>query len=724
MSGTPVEVLISGEVPAQLQTGDISVTIISDAVGYLLPNESSDDRFAPRHVRMWMDVAMTAEGTEANAALTQDVMHVEVVGIAIIENGVLSIDAVAAIELDVLGIDRAIGALAFRLEGYDHPNLAPPQQQPAGLATLQSWLPADQVDRARPGDPIILTFDRPIYRDSVKPGTGALSVTRNGVEVDYNVRADGSALVVEPEGGLAFNDEYTININGAARDLYGNPIGQDYSLHFTMPLFREYLPGEIKETFEPESPDGSQRFLRVPMSARAVTTYPGYPCATEARAIADGLHGRCVGSRTGSPASWETVDGAVVATNEILPVTTLPANRDIRVRFSKPMDQSSIRLGDVNGVRVCGVGTFRVERMNDAGTDCIAPVPGRLELAARSARFVPDEPWESGVLYRYTMVSNGSIRGSNPHRTDLNNARADCATGNVICSADSLPLMTRFFSSGPGSAPTHTGGGPNMEIFFRGAEPTTAVFQSMVTLPTPDVNANSILDEEERPDLVLRDNAPANSSPYEIPLNGTWLSVNRTAGQINAVRLGCSTTGPACPENAFIYINGGLDADIIGYDESEDAVRVDLYPTMIATTGVDLYATSGVGEPRSPAPKGPQFMRTRYALDQNGVRSQPITGWIRRNESDPSGAPIFEAELGLLVDAPQLDARVYAVGITPSINHNIRSLAFSLSMRGPVTFLEDGRMVIAAVNAEEALLETRLDVDVPLLQLRGRLIWL
>src|SRR5690606_13965419 len=85
---------------------------------------------------------------------------------------------------------------------------------------------------------------------------------------------------------------------------------------------------------------------------------------------------------------------------------------------------------------------------------------------------------------------------------------------------------------------------------------------------------------------------------------------------------------------------------------------------------------------------GPQVMRLRYAPDDNGERTRPIPGWIR---TGPTG-PVFETSLDLYLDAPYLHPPL-------GLSHNLKSYPLDgLSLSGPITFLEDGRMQIEQVS--------------------------
>ena len=98
------------------QTGDIKVIMISDATGYLSPNPYTDDQSAPRHVRLFMDVSMNTEAAQPNASLSQDLLGVELTGIALVEDGVLTIDAIGIVEPNLLGQELTDSTIAFRIQ--------------------------------------------------------------------------------------------------------------------------------------------------------------------------------------------------------------------------------------------------------------------------------------------------------------------------------------------------------------------------------------------------------------------------------------------------------------------------------------------------------------------------------------------------------------------------------------------------------------------------------
>jgi hypothetical protein len=181
--------------------------------------------------------------------------------------------------------------------------------------------------------------------------------------------------------------------------------------------------------------------------------------------------------------------------------------------------------------------------------------------------------------------------------------------------------------------------------------------------------------------------------------------VEGQGGLLLAANLGCGFEGPdvipfwqanpaplVCNDKKFIHLVGALNADVVGWDEGEGAVRVKVYPTVIMTTSLDTWAILSliVAKEKKLIPTGPQIMRIRYQDDGFGNRTEPVTGWIR-NTVD---GPVLDIELDVYLSAPDLEPE--ALGLT--LTHDLYSYPLSLSLSGPVTLLPDGRMRIEQVN--------------------------
>ncbi len=634
LTGSAVDVQIVGRVPAGLSTGAVSVSIISDATGYMVANPYSNAVDAPRLVYLTMDAAMSSTTPAANGAFNQNLLHIDVVGTAIVKDGRLVMDAVGVAELDVLGLDQAAGVLSFHLEAYVDQTLAPPQPADTTPPTLQSWLPGSQADRARPGDPVILTFSEPLDPRTVN--STSVFLNKDGVGQAISLRSDGSSVVIRPQAPLAHNANYSVHFSAALTDVAGNPV-TPLTLPFSLPALG--TPGS-----------------RSPV---VLTTSPGYPCATTGRNIGANRQGRCVGGK---------------ASDELLPLPVLPADRPIQVQFSQGINPASVQLG-----ASCATGSFRVERMS-AGGSCLGTVPGRVELEAQALRFVPEAPWTEGELYRYVLGSNG-----NPQ-----SATATCNGTQAICGTNGLPLQTQALAQTPASAPTATGGGPAMEIWFRGGPEATTVFQRLRGLPTSDVNANFLLDAGET--------GATESGGVFSARNGGRIITTGQSGLVTAANIGCPV-GQNCPAQQFLFLSTALDAEVGEFDEGQNGVRVLIQPSQLIASSITVYANSAFGTIVSPT--GPQIMRARYAVNPgNGQRELPVTAYIR----EVGGLPRLSGTLDVYLDLPALAPSL--IGIP--INHDLYSYPLTVAVEGPVEFLPDGRMVAILKNTADVNLTVSL----------------
>lgn len=666
LSGGALDVRISGQVPAGFDSGAVTVQFISDANGYLLPNPYTDAPSAPRQLRVMMDVAISTGNAVANAGFTQDVLHLELIGQAIVENGVLTADALTVVESDVLGLETAYGVLSFHMEAYADQLAAPEPPVDTTAPAILSWMPGPgNALKQRSGDPLMVNFT-----EAVDPNTleGRVEVTADGVPVtDMRMRLDGTSLVINTP--LAFDTQYDINLLDGITDLAGNVLPAT-TLSFDM------------ASFSPNSP----------ASPFVTTSYPGAPCVIAAgtRDLLNDIAGRCAGGQ---------------GTDDVLPLPVLPANRDIRVRFSRNMDADSVVLGQ----------SFRVEQIDATGA-FVASVDGQLSVRDRSLSFMPASPWLEGELYQFVLVSNGD------------GASNSCTPGNMVCGADGLPLKTRLLATTAANAPVLDGGGPTMTITFRAGAPVTSAFSQLVNLPVADVNANALRDAGE--------DSPVDGSGTlvneEMLKNSNLIEIDSTGGSISDANIGCPV-GDSCPQEAYGYITGALDVEVMGYYSAADipsvakgsvpqavldaggGVLVYLYPNIMTVSESTVYAeTSIIGTTADPSSTGPLIMRMRHQCDarvgvipaQPNAASLPacnghhglVEGWI----IEGTGGPEFVAVLDLYLDAPALQPVVRVLGIPSNAEHNLRSYGLDdVSVAGPVAFIDDGRMEISQLSQDD-----------------------
>lgn len=694
LSSTSLDVNVGGVVPLMTEsgvqkTGEIKVTMTTDAIGYLYRNPFSDADDAPRHVRLFMDVSMNTENGQPNAALSQDLAGLELVGVAMINDGTLEIDALSMVEPRLLGLENAVASLAFNIRAETRNRAqqnAPAAEPDVTGPQLLSWMPDDSLSGMkgshRPGDPISLFFDEALDRNAARSG---LRLFADGNEVtDLDVIVDGTSVTVNPVGGLKHGIDYDLQIGSELTDLAGNG-AESRTISFSMPALMDQAAS----------------------SPLAVASYPGFPCVTTGLDLNNGFHGRCDGALDGYGDPYNGAD-------EVMPVHDMPANRPIMMTFSQTMDLTSIRLNE----------TFRVEKVTDLGsgngsdvTVAEEPVAGRLALNHQRLNFYPDQPWEPGTYYRYTLSSQA---------TDS----PDCAS--VICSAAGQALETNALwgLSKPG--------GPDLTIYFRGSEASDTVFLPLRNLPVRDVNADNIIqcgvvDETNSDGVVIRKSyatdcaeAPdvtfdSEGNPLTPPQATRVVSTSRSDARVGCNRdrknIFSSWIETDCPELKFIYQTGALYTEVVGpVDPANPAagVRVLLHPTLLTTDSLTVHAKVLSDLTWAETPTGKQIIRMRYAKDGEGNRTALIPGVIR---TGADGFPVFETDVNLYLDAPDLETPL-------SLPHNQHSIQLDLNLLGEVKFLEDGRQVIEQYNQQPQIIPVdvaglvQFDLEIPVNGLR------
>ncbi|SQD80393.1 hypothetical protein [Moritella yayanosii] len=121
---------VGGELPTGFRTGNIRMTNISDATGYLINNTNSDHKYAPKQLHLFMDVAMI-------------------------------IDAVSEIDLKILGVDNAHAQISFHMEAYtaaETPTPAADVMSPV----FQSAYPHTNTQHFSLGDNVTITYNEPL----------------------------------------------------------------------------------------------------------------------------------------------------------------------------------------------------------------------------------------------------------------------------------------------------------------------------------------------------------------------------------------------------------------------------------------------------------------------------------------------------------------------------------------------------------------------------------
>lgn len=670
MTGTSVKVNVAGAVPAGFESDAVSVRFVSDANGYLMPNPYTDDESAPRLVELYIDMALNTENTVANAAFAQQMMHVQLVGTALVENGTLTIEAVGVIEPDVMGVDKASGLISFRLEGYRFESDAPSPEEFADqeAPVIKSWVPGDNSDLLRPGDPLIVYFSEPVLPSSINPTNVTLTSNDGAVSTNEEVELslNGPALVIRPKTPLQHGVEYTLQLANIS-DLADNLITGE-SLSFSLPDTGEATPTDVGPI--------------------ALTTLPGYPCAKTDMDSVGGKQGRCVGGITATTPDSENFGARPL--DDLLPLDEHPSDRPIIVRFSQDIAPASISHN----------GSFLVQQLVDGSWQDVTEY--ELKISQREVHAIPLADWNEGTTYRYILRDQ-------------------------ITNTEGVPLYARLLSqyADPGRPITDlANGGFDLENRFIAVAPTNeSVPVALNNLPTRDVNANLRLDD------------PSENGAFEgIPANSGRLEITDIqSGVVGAGRIGCSVDAVSCEKyKEFIYKTAKLDVAVVAEpivgDDGITRIPVKLHPSVLLTTSSnvwikldnDFLATlaTETGDPNQSLPTGPMVMRMRYQGDN---RDGLIDGFI----SDVNGQLTFETVLDVYMDAPYLNSRLSGLANT-RLEDNMRSFEINgLQLSGPVTFLDDGRMVIEQrnVNPLDLAIQLRGEATVSFLEECGIFQW-
>lgn len=593
LNSSSLTVKVGGEFPTGFNTGNIRMTNISDATGYLINNTNSDHKYAPKQLHLFMDVAMTTDGYEedgklngkANGGLSQNIMHLELIGTVRTEGPTMIIDAVSEIDLKILGVDNAHAQISFHMEAYT----ADETPEPAVDVTspvFQSAYPHTNTQHFSLGDNVTITYNEPLELASLQ---NLVLKDTNGDAVETFISQDGASIIIDPTDNLMPFTDYTVT--GAIKDLAGNSsyLSQDFS-----------TPNKVQGTEFEEHDEISARYT-APMVEGMV---PGYSCAMEDTDLNLDIAGRCAGG---------------LATDQKFNIFNLQADRDIFVVFSQQMDKASIRLGEA-----CDTGSFRVEIVEANGTgNCIETVPGVLNYENKILTFSPDDNWQDqgSNVYRYSLISaEGETRGS-----------VDCSSGEVLCSAQGYPLQTTLLK--PDSHEDL--GGPDMLMPFRAAPADKLVFNPLM-MPTSDTNRDYRWDDIKE---------------EVISGNFAKLSLLETSGALIRATVGCELDQTCSDDYAKTYISGFMPTEVGAYDAVNNRIPVKIHAEQLISSSVNIAAMLGLfnqGLIPSDVPTATMVMRPKYPV-VNGKTEVP-TGYIIWNEEE--NRLNFKIDLDIYMDNP------------------------------------------------------------------------
>ncbi|KAA8985144.1 Ig-like domain-containing protein [Halospina sp. K52047b] len=757
MKGTSVDVLVGGALQTEFEeSGEIDVRFLSDANGYMMMNPYSDSPSAPRVVRLFADLAMNTEKPRANGALAQELLHVELVGTATVEDDKLTLKAVSVIEPDVLGVDKASGLISFRLEAYNDPEDAPTGLSDSTGPQLKAWTPGgdsasglafeNNQDKMQPQDPITLFFDEPLLPGTVNSDNVALT-DGDGNDVAASVRLNGPNVIVDPRNPLSYESDYKLTVNGVT-DLSGAPLEAGMlTLPFSLP----------------ESSDiGQSAPERAPMLV--LTTRPGYPCEkvfdSDPSSRAPDDNGQCAGGITSNGEKVHQSDDPTTDEDESetlpyrdeddqLPIEKHEADKPLIVRFSQEIDNTTITES-----------TVKVSHWADGGwADITDDV--EVEIRDRQIRIIPRTQWstdEGKNLYRYKLVGGTSGIKSEHGAPIYTQILKQYPEEPVSAEADLKDRMGgAFYGDGARSN--------QLTNRFRAVEPNDRVLTALSNLATPDANSDLELGEfdpsvavesgrqvgaevdalvqqlrKQRDSATVKDARDLVRSGQDesyIPQNAAAMLMENIDSEVlvGTGAVGCKLEGdPASKvdcraDRKMIFKTAKLDVEVLRPTpenselDGDKGVPVKLDPSILFTSSSDVavrlnndllaaLATED-GNADQLIPTGPMVMRMRYENESRGDaetnRNQSISGLIYKE----NGQLRFKTALDVYLDAPFLLSQLKGGGTETNLEDNMRSFPIdNLVLDGPIRFLEDGRMQITQFNTDDIPLDVTLKGEI------------
>lgn len=708
---TPLNLKLNGDVPTHIKSGPIQVQFANDADVYLKSNKALHNITTPTAVQLRFDLAIstlieassdqqtTIIQSLADGLFNQTALNIQAAGLAIPQdNGDLKIDTLGSFPILVNRTDRAnvdfelsltLSAdnqkkvqkdttppylvsqspsaclYTFGQPGYDSVyadnGAAPtalPEQNCADLLqqgddqSTQSGINSYPVD-ASPA----LVFSEPLDPTTVNDDSIQLTSSNGDTKATYQV--DGSSVVIDPQELLEPDTQYTIQLgNGepikdvAGNKLTDNPAGNG--------------PGRtIKFTTEPLVDDNP-----APPILGELT--PGIPCALDGGDPANGVAGQCVGDADND-------------TTEPYPVFQSPANVPVTASFSKLVQKDSIKLADGcltgggNANSVSGA-TVALEQIDGSG-QCAGTPDAGLAFANRNGDMTrgfsirPVENLEPGNHYQIVV----------------------CGTDSSACSATIVGADGYALNTDPLNGTASTGantsddvaGGPDILMPFDATPVSDDYYATQYTVPYTDTNGNGKFDDGEH-------GQPANValikvSALEIDIQNPDRDDELFASYLGLQRpivIGKTLDDCSAVEN----VKNDDDESVIA--EPDHCIQVKLLPGGL-TDQSNFAVLGGLKTGR---------VLLRYPYEQNDDGSAgPQSAYIvpECKGTLPSGedydySPCFAASQTLVANAP--DAEVLTLD----------QQTFKINLVGPVSFEQNGRLVVSLHNVNTFSLDATL----------------
>lgn len=302
-----------------------------------------------------------------------------------------------------------------------------------------------------------LIFSEPM--DPLSINGSSVQLTSSSGDVSASLRVDGTAVIIDPDELLEPDTQYTIQIGSgsALRDLSGNDLVANTAGG----------PGNtIKFTTEPQVADNPAPVLLGELS-------PGVPCALQGgdfRTNGGDNAGQCVGD-------------ADNGTTQDFPVFESPANVPVNATFSKFVDRDSVVLAD--GCLPQSGATVALAKVDSSG-QCVG-VP-------EASLVFPNRDGDKVRAFSIRPVNNLDV-GSHYQIVICGDGGSTCTS--TITDVDGFALNTDPLNGSGSNGDTAAAGGPDIVMPFDVTDASLDYYASQFTLPYSDTNGNGQFDDAD-----------------------------------------------------------------------------------------------------------------------------------------------------------------------------------------------------------------------------------
>ena len=252
--GSGLKGYVGGEIPSGVDTGNVTVTVLTDTVGELLGSEFVyGEAGLPATITLTMDAAMATEGATSDAIMAQPILGTTLTGQAVVERiddiegyEAMTIELVGFAEFEIVNEYVPVTMALKMVPPPEKPEYTPPDLTPP---TVLAVAPVDMVlDTAHPyeretfendvktrmaGEEIVVSFSEPVDPDTVRQNI-FLQGPGGKVSGRYDLFSPKVAFI--PDRPLNPDTTYIVVVKGDIEDISGNKMGETKQFTFkTMP---------------------------------------------------------------------------------------------------------------------------------------------------------------------------------------------------------------------------------------------------------------------------------------------------------------------------------------------------------------------------------------------------------------------------------------------------------------------------------------------------------